>query len=155
MKRRTTALVIAVITMTLVIFSQSAFAYCDNNITVNITSARLCYSPIEYSVDFTYATTVSKTSPPHLLLYLYKFIINPITTNNNNIREEKEMAGLKETKEKWKETIMAQNGVLGIGVGKNSIIVYVERGAIISPPLPETLDGWPVKIALTEQFTAF
>ena len=60
--------------------------------------------------------------------------------------------GLVETKEEYEEEILSRVGVLGIGVGKDSIIVYVNEGETVDPPLPATLDEWPVVIIPTEPF---
>ena len=56
------------------------------------------------------------------------------------------------TKENWKEELMRRNGVIGVGVGKDAILIYVEKGVTVTPPIPATLDGMPVKIIETGKF---
>ena len=56
------------------------------------------------------------------------------------------------TKENWKEELMHREGVIGVGAGKDAIIIYVEKGVTVTPPIPATLDGLPVKIIETGKF---
>ena len=62
---------------------------------------------------------------------------------------------LLETKQKYTEEIMARDGVLGIGVGKDAIIVYTEIGVSVTPAIPATLDDWPVIVIPTERSIAW
>ena len=68
-------------------------------------------------------------------------------------REDGErMGSLLETKEKYTDEIMSREGVIGIAVGKEAIMVFVEEGKTITPEIPAQLDGWPVVVIPTEPF---
>ena len=53
-------------------------------------------------------------------------------------------------------------GVMGAGIGASgradgeaAIVIYVNKDAPARPPLPESIDGIPVTVILTDQFIAF
>lgn len=71
-------------------------------------------------------------------------------------REDGErIGGLLETKEKYADEIMSREGVIGIGVGKEAIVVFVEEGKTVTPEIPAQLDGWPVVVIPTKPFVAW
>ncbi len=61
---------------------------------------------------------------------------------------------MKDVKEKKKGEIMRKPGVIGMGVGKNEIVVYVDKDKP-TPDIPSKLEGYPVKVVKTEKFKFF
>lgn len=50
-----------------------------------------------------------------------------------------------DVKNRHKEEIMSKPGVIGIGIGRNVIVVYVDKDMPI-PTLPSELEGYLVKV---------
>ena len=64
--------------------------------------------------------------------------------------------------ENHRANLMFQPGVMGVGVGlsnraegEGAIIIYVNKDAGNKPFLPESIEGIPVNVILTDQFIAF
>ena len=64
--------------------------------------------------------------------------------------------------ENHRANLMFQPGVMGVGVGlsnraegEGAIIIYVNKDAGNKPFLPESIEGIPVNVILTDQFVAF
>jgi hypothetical protein len=58
--------------------------------------------------------------------------------------------------------LMFQQGVIGAGVGPSgradgeaAIVIYVNKNARVRAPLPDSLDGVPVTVVMTDEFVAF
>lgn len=57
--------------------------------------------------------------------------------------------------------IMFQPGVMGVGIGASdrvageaAIVIYVNKDASVKPALPDTIDGIPVSVIVTDEFIA-
>jgi Peptidase family S64 len=64
--------------------------------------------------------------------------------------------------ENYRANLMFQPGVIGVGVGASGradgeagIVIYVNKDAGNRPILPESIEGIPVNVILTDQFIAF
>jgi hypothetical protein len=64
--------------------------------------------------------------------------------------------------ENHRANLMFQPGVMGVGVGlsnradgEGAIVIYVNKDAGQTPFLPESIEGIPVNVVLTDQFIAF
>ena len=63
--------------------------------------------------------------------------------------------------ENHRANIMVQPGVMGVGVGASdrvdgeaAIVIYVNKDAGQKPILPDSIEGIPVTVVLTDQFVA-
>jgi hypothetical protein len=64
--------------------------------------------------------------------------------------------------ENHRANLMFQPGVMGVGVGlsgrvdgEGAIVIYVNKDAANKPFLPESIEGIPVNVIVTDQFVAF
>jgi len=62
-----------------------------------------------------------------------------------------EWVKMREAKEKKKGEIMSKLGVIGMGVGKKELVVFVDKDKP-APYIPSKLEGYPVKVVKTEKF---
>ena len=63
--------------------------------------------------------------------------------------------------ENHRANIMFQPGVMGVGVGASgrvdgeaAIVIYVNKDSEAKPFLPDSIEGIPVTVVLTDQFVA-
>ena len=64
--------------------------------------------------------------------------------------------------EQHRANLMFLPGVMGAGIGESgrtegeaAIVIYVNKDAQTKPPLPDSIDGIPVTVILTDQFIAY
>ena len=61
------------------------------------------------------------------------------------------MSEITEVKERNKKEILSKPGVIGMGIGKDAIIVYLDED-MLTPIIPSELEGYPVKLVKTKKF---
>lgn len=55
-------------------------------------------------------------------------------------------------KKRVKSDLMRRRGVVGVGVGKKGIVVYIEPCIAIDPPIPTCIEGVPIETKITGKF---
>lgn len=71
-----------------------------------------------------------------------------------SIAPETRFKRLVAVKERREGELLRRRGVVGVGVGRDEIIVFVERGKVVDPAIPEEIEGKRVRFVKTERFKA-
>ena len=58
---------------------------------------------------------------------------------------------IKEVKESYKRQLLGMEGVEGVGVGEDAIIVFIEDATVIEG-IPKELEGIPVRTVVSGKF---
>lgn len=56
------------------------------------------------------------------------------------------------TKKRHERELMRKEGVLGVGVGRDELIVFIERERVVDPTIPKEIEGKRVRLLKSERF---
>lgn len=67
------------------------------------------------------------------------------------LKLRRELIAIKERRE---PELLRRRGVVGVGVGRDEIIVFIEREKVVDPTIPEEIEGKRIRFVKTERFKA-